>query len=133
MPHHTKDDDTCEVCPKGTYSTSFSDEWPLGCTFCASTSYQDEAGRVSFPLPLRLAKGTNRRPPLPPLPSSLPPWHPLPYLYPALPDYPTSWSTSFFPPSLLCLGPLHHLHLLSIRIISILLLCPTLSTYSSPT
>jgi len=42
----SEDDDTCDQCPKGTYSTSFTDEWPLGCTFCASTSYQDEIGQT---------------------------------------------------------------------------------------
>ena len=40
-----QDSEICEMCPKGTYSTIFTDEWPLGCTFCPSTSYQDEVGR----------------------------------------------------------------------------------------
>ena len=41
-----KDSDQCEPCPKGTYSTQFSDQWPLGCTFCPSTSYQDQADNL---------------------------------------------------------------------------------------
>ena len=40
----SEDSDGCEPCPKGTYSNRFSDQWPLGCTFCPSTSYQDQEG-----------------------------------------------------------------------------------------
>ena len=43
-PHLCEDSDGCEPCPKGTYSNRFSDQWPLGCTFCPSTSYQDQEG-----------------------------------------------------------------------------------------
>ncbi|CAE7463324.1 unnamed protein product [Symbiodinium natans] len=43
----SEDDDACLPCPKGTYSTQFSDQWPLGCTFCASTMYQDQVGQTN--------------------------------------------------------------------------------------
>ncbi|CAE7571025.1 unnamed protein product, partial [Symbiodinium pilosum] len=43
----SEDSDQCEPCPKGTYSTQFSDQWPLGCTFCPSTSYQDQVGQTT--------------------------------------------------------------------------------------
>ncbi|CAJ1408226.1 unnamed protein product [Effrenium voratum] len=42
-----EDSDACEACPKGTYSTRFTTEWPLGCTFCASDSYQDQVGMTA--------------------------------------------------------------------------------------
>eukprot|EP00439_Symbiodinium_sp_Y106_P012060 s2756_g1.t2 len=43
----SEDSDGCEPCPKGTYSNRFSDQWPLGCTFCPSTSYQDQVGQTA--------------------------------------------------------------------------------------
>jgi hypothetical protein len=40
----SEDEDVCEDCVAGQYSSSSSDQWPLLCSCCDSSSYQDSTG-----------------------------------------------------------------------------------------